>query len=275
MTSRITRPITRRTFLSRVGKGTVALAVVGIAGCVPSSGPAPSGVGGDGNSSGGPGPAPPATPGSVSPDGTTPSASGAAGEGVAWERVDLGFVSAYVLVRGGEAAVVDTGVSGSDDEIAAALDRLGLDWGAVGHVVFTHQHSDHAGSATAVLAAAPDARAYAGAADIPAIRAPRPLIEVADGDDVFGLRIVATPGHTAGHISVLDEVGGILVAGDALNTQSGAVTGPNPAFSADMTVALASVDKLAALRFETLLVGHGDPITEGASALVAALADGS
>jgi glyoxylase-like metal-dependent hydrolase (beta-lactamase superfamily II) len=86
---------------------------------------------------------------------------------------------------------------------------------------------------------------------------------------------VATPGHTAGHISVLDEVGGILVAGDAVNTQSGVVTGPNPAFSADMTVALASVDKLAALRFETLLVGHGDPITEGASALVAALADES
>lgn len=259
-------------FLSRVGQGTVALAVVGIAGCVPSSGPSASGAGAGGISSGGPGSAPPATPGPVSPDGATPSASGAAGEGVAWERVDLGFVSAYVLVRGGEAAVVDTGVTDSDDEIAAALDRLGLDWGAVGHVVFTHQHSDHVGSATAVLAAAPDARAYAGAADIPAIRAPRPLIEVADGDDVFGLRIVATPGHTAGHISVLDEIGGILVAGDALNTQAGEVTGPNPAFSADMTVALASVDKLAALRFETLLVGHGDPITEGASDLVAALA---
>jgi hypothetical protein len=39
-----------------------------------------------------------------------------------------------------------------------------------------------------------------------------------------------------------------------------------------MATALASVDKLAALRFETLLVGHGDPIESGAAALVAELA---
>jgi hypothetical protein len=32
------------------------------------------------------------------------------------------------------------------------------------------------------------------------------------------------------------------------------------------------VAKLGALRFETLLVGHGEPITSGASGLVAALA---
>ncbi len=42
-----------------------------------------------------------------------------------------------------------------------------------------------------------------------------------------------------------------------------------------MTTAMASVAKLGALAFETLLVGHGDPITSGASAKVAALAAGS
>ena len=31
--------------------------------------------------------------------------------GFDWERVNLGFVSAYILVRGGEATVVDTGVA--------------------------------------------------------------------------------------------------------------------------------------------------------------------
>jgi hypothetical protein len=40
--------------------------------------------------------------------------------------VNLGFVSAYLLVRGGEAAVVDTGVTGSDGAISTALTGIGL-----------------------------------------------------------------------------------------------------------------------------------------------------
>jgi hypothetical protein len=52
------------------------------------------------------------------------------------------------------------------------------------------------------------------------------------------------------------------------------VTGPNPQFSDDMDTALASVAKLGALSFETVLVGHGDPVMAGASAQVAALAAG-
>jgi glyoxylase-like metal-dependent hydrolase (beta-lactamase superfamily II) len=185
--------------------------------------------------------------------------------------VNLGFVSAYVLVRGGEAVVVDTGVAGSADEIETALGDIGLGWPDVGHVVLTHKHSDHAGSAEAVLAAASGAKGYAGAADLASITAPRSLMAVADGATVAGLRIVATPGHTLGHVSVLDEANGILVAGDALGTVGGTLAGSNPQFTEDAAAAKATVIKLGDLRFETLLVGHGDPIEGGASAQVKAL----
>jgi glyoxylase-like metal-dependent hydrolase (beta-lactamase superfamily II) len=124
-----------------------------------------------------------------------------------------------------------------------------------------------------VLTAAAAAEGYAGAADIPGITVPRPLTPVGDGDTVFGLRIIATPGHTPGHIAVLDEPGGILVAGDALTTTGTRVTGPSSQFTADMAEATASVAKLGTFRFETLLVGHGDPITARASAQVRALTD--
>ena len=179
-----------------------------------------------------------------------------------------------MLVRAGEAAVVDTGVPGSEGAIAAALAAAGLGWSNVGHVILTHRHQDHAGSAPAVLDAAPEARAYAGAQDIPAISTPRPLTPVADGDAVFGLRIVATPGHTRGHVAVYDEAGGILVAGDAMRTVDGKPTPPGPDFTDDMEAALASIVKMGALRFETLLVGHGEPIESGAASLVRALAGG-
>jgi glyoxylase-like metal-dependent hydrolase (beta-lactamase superfamily II) len=263
-------PLTRRAFLTDLGRGAVALTIIGIAGCAPSaSGSASAGSSatpgstGDASSTSGAAPAASSAP---------PSEPAAPAAAVTWERANLGFVSAYVLVRGGEAAIVDTGVAGSEDAIGEALTRVGLDWAAVGHVVLTHMHPDHAGSATAVLDKAPDAKGYAGSPDIPAILVPRPLIAVADGDRVFDLRIVATPGHTAGHVAVFDEVGGLMVAGDALGTSSGALEGSSPTFTADPVAAKASVAKLGALTFETLLVGHGEPILTGASAQVAALA---
>lgn len=253
--------LSRRVFLTRLGHGSVAAAAIVVAGCAPAgstSSPA-------GSSSGAP------SSSASSPE-VSPSAAEVPANGFDWERVNLGFVSAYILVRDGEAVVVDTGQTGSADEIEAGLTGLGLDWGAVGHIVVTHLHGDHAGSAAAAMELAPDAAGYAGEADIPGITVPRPLTAVADGDRVFDLRIITTPGHTAGHIAVLDEIGGILVAGDALGTVGGTLAGSNPQFTADKAAAEASVAKLGALRFETLLVGHGDPITRGASALVAALA---
>jgi glyoxylase-like metal-dependent hydrolase (beta-lactamase superfamily II) len=193
---------------------------------------------------------------------------------VTWQRVSLGFVSAYILSRNGEAAVVDTGVAGSAGDIEAGLAAIGLGWDAVGHVILTHAHPDHIGSASVVLDLAADASGYAGAGDRDTITAPRELTVVGDGEQVFGLEIIATPGHTPGHICVLDPIGGLLVAGDALNGNAGGVVGPNPQFSADMSMANESVKKLAAFTFDTILFGHGEPVIGGADDQVAALAAG-
>ena len=185
--------------------------------------------------------------------------------------MNLGFVSAYLLVRDGEGAIVDTGVAGSEGAIATAMKSLGLAWSDITNVILTHRHPDHVGSLGAILDLAPEAVGWIGAGDLPAVQSSRPLTAVGDGDEVFGLRIVATPGHTAGHISVLDEVGGVLVAGDALGTVGGPLAGSNPQFTEDASAARATVVKLGKLAFETLLVGHGEPILIGASAQVAAL----
>ncbi len=263
-------PLTRRAFLTDLGRGAFALTIIGIAGCAPAASGSPAaGSSATPRSTGG---ASSTSAGSPEPSSAPPSEPAGPAAAVTWERANLGFVSAYVLVRAGEAAIVDTGVVGSEDAIGEALTRVGLDWGAVGHVVLTHMHPDHAGSAAAVLDRAPAAKGYAGEADIPAIAVPRPLTAVADGDRVFDLRIVATPGHTAGHVAVFDEVGGLLVAGDALGTRTGTLAGSDPDFTDDPVAAKASVAKLGALTFETLLVGHGEPILTGASAQVAALA---
>jgi glyoxylase-like metal-dependent hydrolase (beta-lactamase superfamily II) len=100
------------------------------------------------------------------------------------------------------------------------------------------------------------------------------LVAVEDGDTVFNLEVIATPGHTPGHISVYDRAGGLLVAGDAMNGANGGVIGANPDFTPDMATANESIRKLAALTFDTVVFGHGEPVSGGASNQVAQLAAG-
>jgi glyoxylase-like metal-dependent hydrolase (beta-lactamase superfamily II) len=186
-------------------------------------------------------------------------------------RVNLGFVNGYVLIRGKEVAIVDTGTPNNASKIADVVRTAGLSWDAVNHVILTHYHPDHIGSVGEVLTAAAKATAYAGAADIPQIKSPRPIKAVGDNDEVFGLRVIATPGHTPGHVCVFDPAGSLLILGDAMNNID-QLSGPNPQYTADMAQAHQSVKKLAKLKFERAVFGHGEPIDKAASQAIAKLA---
>ncbi|MEP1124058.1 MAG: MBL fold metallo-hydrolase [Ilumatobacter sp.] len=189
------------------------------------------------------------------------------------QHVSLGFVSAYVLVRGNEVAIVDTGTSGSRDAILAGLDAMSVTPAMVGHIVLTHNHGDHAGGLAGLEGDLSNATVYAGAADIGSIRSSLTLTEVDDGDEVFGMGIIGTPGHTPGSISLFDTATGILVAGDAINGDGqGGLTGANPDFTPDMATANTSVATLAALMPSVAAFGHGGPpVTDDVAAKLAAL----
>jgi glyoxylase-like metal-dependent hydrolase (beta-lactamase superfamily II) len=264
MGARSERLVGRRWLLVQAGRGAFGVAVLGAAACTGSGQPAAEGTTPAASTSAGTGSAP---AGSTA----TGSASPESGGELKWSRAALGSVSAYVLVRGTEAAVVDTGVDGSADEIGAVLDQAGPGWAGVRHVGLTHKHPDHVGSIADVLAAATRATGYAGAADLDDVTSPRQLRPLGDGDDVFGLQVVATPGHTAGHLAVFDADTQVLVAGDALTNTAG-LGGSNPQFTEDQAAAAASVRKLAQLQPRTILVGHGDPVVDGASDALRALA---
>lgn len=67
--------------------------------------------------------------------------------------------------------------------------------GAVNHVVVTHARGDHIGGLEAVMTASSSAIVCAGAADIDKITAPRDIVAVNDGEEIFGLEVLTTPGH--------------------------------------------------------------------------------
>lgn len=259
---------TRRMLLRDMGRAGMAVLVLGTAACASEA----TDDGGDTTSTSD-GTGTPTSPQASSTTSTTPSQTTQADSpGSSFHRVNLGFVSAYILYRNGEAALVDTGVPDSDGAIEAALTEIGLGWDSVAHVIVTHKHQDHQGSLGAVLSQASDAQWYAGAGDMAAITADTEGIVVGDGEAVFDLQIIETPGHTPGHVSVLDQTAGVLVAGDALNGAGGGVIGANPDFTEDMGVANASIQRLAGFDYEVVLFGHGEPILQGGSGAVAELA---
>ena len=80
-----------------------------------------------------------------------------------------------------------------------------------------------------------------------------------------------TPGHTAGHVSLFRASDGVVIAGDAVTTtqqesliavatQRLELNGPPAYFTTDWDAARWSVQRLAAMRVETLLSGHGQPM---------------
>ena len=91
---------------------------------------------------------------------------------------------------------------------------------------------------------------------------------VEDGDRLDlagGTRVIFTPGHTPGHLSLYLEQPKVLVAGDALTAEGGHLNGPNPPLTLDVREAARSVRRLADLEIDTIVCYHGGVVGEDAN----------
>lgn len=263
----MSRRMTRRTLVADLGRTVLGAVVLGpvLGACTAQDTPDEA--------------AAPPTGGSAGSDGDGDAGAATPATPATWERASFGFVSAYVLVRDGEALVFDTG-TGEDGvgPIADALAAAGVGWDAVSSILVSHRHGDHAGGAEAVAVEAPGAVLHAAQPDLDRIPAgDLATVEVVDGDVVAGVRVVATPGHTSGHISGFDEASRLLLVGDALvnGVTIGGTTGAGvelspPDFTFDDDLAAESGQVLAGLDCDVALFGHGEPITSDAAATIAA-----
>ncbi len=211
----------------------------------------------------------------------------------------LRAVNCYLVGEDDGLTLVDTAISGSAGSILAAAREMGA---PIRRIVLTHAHSDHVGSLAALVRELPDAEVCIGTREArllagdkgldpdepqSKLRGSYPRIDVPlsrrlePGDRVGSLEVLAAPGHTPGHIALLDTRDGSLIAGDAFQTLGGiAVAGvvrplfPLPAMGTwHKPTATSSSRALRAREPSRLAVGHGAVLEAPMEAMAQAISE--
>ncbi len=200
------------------------------------------------------------------------------------------FVNAYLVREDDGLTLVDTtmGSHAADDLLKAARDA----GGEIRRIVLTHGHGDHVGGVDAlkqrlgdavqVLMPELDARILAGEKVVDGkLPGSWPKVEtvpdgrINDGDRVGSLQVVASPGHTPGHVALIDTRAGTLIAGDVF-TSYGNVSVSNHFYLRFPFAAMATWDKgkdaesakrLRELDPPLLVVGHGPAVPNPGAAM--------
>ena len=175
------------------------------------------------------------------------------------------------LLGTGELLIVDPGASEPSelDRLAAHVKGLAAEDCRPVAVVLTHHHLDHVGGArgTSERLGVP-VWCHARTAERLPFRADRLLEDgeelVLAGSPEMRWRVLHTPGHARGHISLLDTASRAAVVGDMVAGQGTILIDPP---EGDMAEYLRQLSRLRDLPVRALYPAHGPPLPDGPSAL--------
>jgi glyoxylase-like metal-dependent hydrolase (beta-lactamase superfamily II) len=216
-----------------------------------------------------------------------------------WE-LKMGMVNAYLLETRDGLVLIDAGWPNKTDVIFRAVQNAGHDPKNIRHLVLTHGHIDHAGSAAEVIQRT-GARAYAHAADLDLINKGQAehagtsitpgvvpkliyLFFIKPGGTTYrpfnidqtledgqhlpmapDVEVIHSPGHSAGHVALLLRNEGILIAGDICSNVMGL---GYSVLNEDRALACKSLLHVAKYPFERAVFGHGKPLDKRANAII-------
>lgn len=193
--------------------------------------------------------------------------------------------------------LVDCGYVGSLDAIEQELCKNGIMPESVTHIVITHQDHDHMGAAYAMKLKYPQVKIVAHIKEAPFITGEQKSLRLiqaenmqeylpeeqksfgeifcnvlksvvpvnvdilVDDNETFdwcgGCTIIATPGHTPGHISLLVNDENIIIAGDAATINEGQLVTVNPQFALNLDEANRSLDLIKNMKPNKVICYHG------------------
>ncbi|MGA7193354.1 MAG: MBL fold metallo-hydrolase [Anaerolineales bacterium] len=199
----------------------------------------------------------------------------------------------YLIMDPDGLTLIDTGLPGSGRKILNYISGLGRSPSDLKRIIITHSDIDHFGGLSEIKKAS-GARIYASAIESEAMSQGRSsrqikpkkffrklLIGIASrvmkpapiGANEFltegqilpllgGLRVLETPGHTPGHISLFSPSTGILFTGDSIVSHNGGLVRSIKANTWDETKADESARKQSTLGAGIVCSGHGPVVLD-------------
>jgi glyoxylase-like metal-dependent hydrolase (beta-lactamase superfamily II) len=209
--------------------------------------------------------------------------------------VPMGKANAFLIEGDDGLTLIDAGYPGKEAAAFGAIRGLGHSPDQLKHLIFTHGHPDHIGSAS-VIVQETGARTYMHPLDIPIAESGGPFrpLRAAPGllrrglyklfyhpdkrlepvainqrltaGEILpiagGIEVIHTPGHCAGQVALLWRPGRMLFAGDVRMNIMGL---GDPVGFESLEEGRASQRKVASLSFEAAGFGHGGSIAHDAS----------
>jgi glyoxylase-like metal-dependent hydrolase (beta-lactamase superfamily II) len=218
------------------------------------------------------------------------------------QLTQFGSVNTYLVREDDGFTLIDAGLGGGTKKILAAAKASG---GEIKRIALTHAHPDHVGSLDALAKAIPGVEFLVSERDAKLLTAKighepgeptdvkilptklniktAPTRLLNDGDTVGSLQVVATPGHSPGHVTYFDPRDGTAICGDVYSTLFGVATTAGPYlrfplpgfFTWHRPTELASAKKVRDLTPTQLAPGHGPVVSRPAAAIDAAIARSS
>jgi len=206
-------------------------------------------------------------------------------------------MNCYLVQEDDGLTLVDSTTSSPADDVALIAKQAGKE---LRRIALTHAHGDHVGGVAGVRTRFPGVEVSISERDARLLAGDKTLLQgepktevkgyfvtvdwkpdrlLKRGDRIGSLEVVASPGHTPGHVAFIDVRDRSLIAGDAFQTRGGiAVSGvlrplfPFPAMATwNKQTALASAVALRGLQPSLLAVGHGNAVRDPATAMDAAI----
>jgi len=202
-----------------------------------------------------------------------------------------------VLCDSSHRVLVDCGYIGSLPKIEEALRKNDIAPECITHMILTHQDHDHVGAAAAFKKKYPDVTVMASAIEAAYISGAEKSLRLEQAEqfqkslppeqqafgeafcsllrrvepvkidyllnagDVLpfcgGCHVLATPGHTPGHISLYIPELETVIPGDAMALENGKPVIANPQFALDIEKAAASFEMLMSLLPKKIICYHG------------------
>ena len=210
--------------------------------------------------------------------------------------VPMGMANAFLIEGDDGLTLIDAGFPDREAAVFQAIRALGRSPDQLEHLIFTHGHPDHIGSAAAIVRET-GAKTYMHSLDIPMAESGGPFRPMRPAPGLLGqvlcrlffdpdqrtepvtidqplsngeilpiaggIEVIHTPGHCAGHVTLLWRSRRTLFAGDVCTNLMGL---GDPVGFESLEEGRASQRKLASLSFDAAGFGHGKPIARDASA---------